>query len=45
LQVFIACGIGDEGQNEDPFLKPSIEMWTLLKEHFNSGIAINQNYQ
>lgn len=43
FQVFIACGIGSKGQNEDPFRKPSIGMWTLLKEHFNSGVAIDMH--
>ncbi|KAJ4780716.1 Poly [ADP-ribose] polymerase 1 [Rhynchospora pubera] len=37
IQVFIACGIGDL------FRKPSTGMWTLLKEHFNSGVAIDMH--
>ncbi|KAJ1689635.1 hypothetical protein LUZ63_013790 [Rhynchospora breviuscula] len=37
IQVFIACGI------RDLFRKPSTGMWTLLKEHFNSGVAIDMH--
>ncbi|XP_078151750.1 phosphoesterase isoform X2 [Carex rostrata] len=43
IQVFIACGISNKGQNADAYRKPSIGMWTLLKEHFNSGVAIDMH--
>lgn len=43
FQVFIACGFSNKGQNADAYRKPSIGMWTLLKEHFNSGVAIDMH--
>ncbi|KAJ0989287.1 hypothetical protein J5N97_007643 [Dioscorea zingiberensis] len=44
IQVFIACGIAKNKDNtEDPFRKPKPGMWKLMKENFNSGIAIDMN--
>ncbi|KAL1363359.1 hypothetical protein AAHE18_03G143600 [Arachis hypogaea] len=45
IQVFIACGVGKgkaDGK-DDPFRKPKSGMWHLMKQHFNSGIAIDMD--
>lgn len=41
IQVFIACGSSTEPA--DPFRKPKIGMWNLLKNHFNSGLPIDMD--
>ncbi|XP_031121035.1 polynucleotide 3'-phosphatase ZDP isoform X3 [Ipomoea triloba] len=41
IQVFIACGSSNEPA--DPFRKPKIGMWNLLKNHFNSGLPIDMD--
>ncbi|XP_057461691.1 polynucleotide 3'-phosphatase ZDP isoform X2 [Actinidia eriantha] len=44
IQVFIACGIDKSGgQAEDPFRKPKPGMWYLMKQQFNSGIAVDMD--
>ncbi|KAL1363360.1 hypothetical protein AAHE18_03G143600 [Arachis hypogaea] len=46
IQVFIACGVGKgkaDGK-DDPFRKPKSGMWHLMKQHFNSGIAIDMDH-
>ncbi|CAH9147608.1 unnamed protein product [Cuscuta epithymum] len=41
IQVFIACG--SSANTADPFRKPKIGMWSLLKQHFNSGLPIDMD--
>ncbi|PIA42742.1 hypothetical protein AQUCO_02000296v1 [Aquilegia coerulea] len=37
VQVFIACGYGDE----DRYRKPKVGMWRLMEKYLNSGIKID----
>ncbi|VFQ83308.1 unnamed protein product [Cuscuta campestris] len=41
IQVFIACGFN--ASTIDPYRKPNIGMWSLLKNHFNSGLPIDMD--
>ncbi|KMZ64327.1 hypothetical protein ZOSMA_375G00160 [Zostera marina] len=44
MQVFIACGLGrNKDGTSDPFRKPNVGMWTIMKDHFNSGILIDMD--
>ncbi|XP_019154130.1 PREDICTED: polynucleotide 3'-phosphatase ZDP isoform X4 [Ipomoea nil] len=41
IQVFIACGSSTDPA--DPFRKPKIGMWNLLKNHFNSELPVDMD--
>ncbi|XP_019249487.1 PREDICTED: polynucleotide 3'-phosphatase ZDP isoform X2 [Nicotiana attenuata] len=42
FQVFIACGLSNS-KPEDPFRKPKIGMWNIMKKQFNFGISIEMD--
>nr|XP_033511712.1 polynucleotide 3'-phosphatase ZDP [Nicotiana tomentosiformis] len=42
MQVFIACGLSNS-KPEDPFRKPKIGMWNIMKKQFNFGISIEMD--